>query len=77
LDSASDGSNDAAEVSALVIQARGKLKTFFIRRDAGGGVMHTYHNVAKLRQFHGVTPMIATYPAIFALKGRDGCIPAS
>src|SRR6266481_1540109 len=51
LDSANDGSNDAAEVSALVIPAKGELKAL---RPPEGGLMHSYHIVAKLRQFRGV-----------------------
>ena len=54
LDSANDGSNDGAEVSALVIPAKGELKAFRPPDHAGGRLMHSYHNVAKLRQFHGV-----------------------
>jgi hypothetical protein len=51
LDSANDGSNGAAEVSALVIPAKGELKAL---RPPDGGLMHSYHIVAKLRQFRGV-----------------------
>src|SRR5882757_4503969 len=52
LDSANDGSNDAAEVSALVIPANGELKAL---RPPEGGLMHSYHIVAKLRQFRGAS----------------------
>jgi hypothetical protein len=50
-DSASDGSNGGAEVvSAVVIPAIGELKGLW---SACRGLMHSYHNVAELRQFHG------------------------
>ena len=52
LDSASDGSNDGAEVSAVVIPAIGELKGF---GSACRGLMHSYHNVAELRQFRGAS----------------------
>src|SRR4051794_18855876 len=51
VDSASVGSNIGAEVSAVVIPAIGDLKGFV---PACRGLMHSYHNVAKLRQFRGV-----------------------
>ena len=50
MDWASDGSNVGAEVSAVVIPAIGDLKGFV---SACRGLMHSYHNVAKLRQFRG------------------------
>src|SRR5258707_4254732 len=50
-DSVSDGSNDGAEVSAVVIPAIGVMNGL---RSAGCGLMHSYHNVAELRQFRGV-----------------------
>jgi hypothetical protein len=31
----------------------GKLKAFRPPIEIGGGLMHSYHNVAKLRQFRG------------------------
>src|ERR1043165_2528182 len=50
-ESASDGSNDGAEVvSAVVIPAIGELKGLV---PAIRGLMHSYHNVAELRQFRG------------------------
>src|ERR1700687_113810 len=56
LDSANDGANDAAEVSALVILTKGELKAFPPAGSMlGSGVMHSYHNVAKLRQFRGAS----------------------
>ncbi|OIQ70697.1 hypothetical protein GALL_476880 [mine drainage metagenome] len=51
LGSASDGSNWAAEVSTLVIPAKGEMKA---NNPQQCGLMHSYHNVAKLRQFHGI-----------------------
>src|SRR5260370_2286519 len=77
LDSANDGSNDAAEVSALVIPAKGELKAFPPHRDDGGdGLMHSYHNVAKLRQFRGVCcRQNARVLRRFAPTGRYGRIP--
>ena len=51
MDSVSDGSNDGAEVSTVVIPAIGELKGF---RSVCHGLMHSYHNVAELRQFRGV-----------------------
>ena len=52
-DSASDGSNGGAEVvSAVVIPAIGELKGL---GSACRGLMHSYHNVAELRQFHGAS----------------------
>ena len=50
MDSASVGSNDGAEVSTVVIPAIGELKGL---KSTRGGLMHSYHNVAKLRQFRG------------------------
>src|SRR3954454_2397974 len=50
VDSASDGSNGGAEVSAVVIPAIGDLKGF---GSACRGLMHSYHNVARMRQFRG------------------------
>lgn len=50
MDSASDGSNDGAVVSAVVIPAIGEMKDL---RSACHGLMHSYHNVAELRQFRG------------------------
>jgi hypothetical protein len=38
-------------VSALVIPAKGELMAL---RPPDGGLMHSYHIVAKLRQFRGV-----------------------
>jgi hypothetical protein len=56
LGSANDGSNDAAVVSALVIPARGELKAFpFAGPRPAAELMHSYHNVAKLRQFRGAS----------------------
>src|SRR6185437_7782943 len=49
LRSASSGSKDAAEVSALVIPAR-CVETVIV---PDSGLMHSYHIVAELRQFHG------------------------
>src|ERR1043165_10173457 len=50
-ESASDGSNDGAEVvSAVAIPAIGELKGLV---PAIRGLMHSYHNVAELRQFRG------------------------
>src|SRR6267143_6538853 len=50
-DSASDGSNDGAEVvSAVVIPAISNMKGLV---PAIRGLMHSYHNVAELRQFRG------------------------
>jgi hypothetical protein len=50
LDSAGDESRTATEVSALVIPAMAMLTVF---ASAGSGLMHSYHNVAELRQFRG------------------------
>src|SRR5258708_38360528 len=50
-DSVGDGSNDGAEVSAVVIPAIGEMNGL---RSAGCELMHSYHNVAELRQFRGV-----------------------
>jgi hypothetical protein len=56
LDSANDGSNDGAEESALVIPAKGSLKGRPLAGTMlGGRLMHSYHNVAELRQFHGAS----------------------
>ena len=65
-ESASDGSNDGAEVvSAVVIPAIGDVKEL---GPASGGLMHSYHNVAELRQFRGVP---AAKPIVFQrLKHR-------
>jgi hypothetical protein len=53
VDSEREGSNGGAEVvSAVVIPAIGELKGFGF---ASGELMHSYHNVAELRQFHGVS----------------------
>src|SRR6266404_332084 len=50
-DSVRDGSKGGAEVvSAVVIPAIGELKGL---APAIRGLMHSYHNVAKLRQFRG------------------------
>jgi hypothetical protein len=72
LDSANDGSNDGAEESALVIPAMGSLKSLPVRRrDTGGRLMHSYHNVAKLRQFRGVSDREnASSSAAFRLTAR-------
>jgi hypothetical protein len=65
LDSTKDGLNDAAELSALVIPARGKLKAFpSASLMPAADLMHSYHIVAKLRQFRGVSN------AHFALQSR-------
>ena len=50
MDSVRDGSNDGAEVSAVVIPAIGVMNGL---RSTGCGLMHSYHNVAELRQFRG------------------------
>jgi hypothetical protein len=56
LDSTKDGLNDAAELSALVIPARGKLKAFpSADLVPAADLMHSYHIVAELRQFRGVS----------------------
>src|SRR5665647_265132 len=52
LGSANDRSNDAVVVSALVIPARGEMKPFpSTGAKPAAELMHTYHNVAELRQF--------------------------
>jgi hypothetical protein len=50
VDSVSEASNDVAEVSAVVIPAIGQMNGF---GSACHGLMHSYHNVAELRQFRG------------------------
>ena len=57
--SASVGSNDGAEVSAVVIPAIGVMNGLW---SACHGLMHSYHNVAELRQFRGVPVAKATDP---------------
>src|ERR1700728_2306982 len=56
LDSANVGSSDGAEVSALVIPAKGKRGSWVsaCRITTDSRLMHSYHNVAELRQFLGV-----------------------
>ena len=72
MDSASVGSNVGAEVSAVVIPAIGDLKGFV---PACRGLMHSYHNVAELRQFRGhptakaVDPQAV--PPFFIANGSD------
>jgi hypothetical protein len=56
LASVTDESNDAAVVSALVIPAKGDGVTLSARRE----LMHSYHNVAKLRQIRGVADGLNT-----------------
>src|ERR1039457_4193024 len=57
LDSANVGSSDGAEVSALVIPAKGKrvAEGLPLAGNTDSRLMHSYHNVAKLRQFRGVS----------------------
>ena len=57
--SASDGSNDGAEVSAVVIPAIGVMNGLW---SVCNGLMHSYHNVAELRQFRGILVAKATDP---------------
>src|SRR5580693_7372414 len=51
VDSAGDESRTATDVSALVIPAMVIMLT--VSTSAGSGLMHSYHNVAELRQFRG------------------------
>jgi hypothetical protein len=44
-------------VSALVIPGRCELKAI---RPPGSGLMHSYHNVAELRQFRGAPRRLST-----------------
>src|SRR5258708_4168157 len=51
--SANDGSNDGADVSALVIPAMGERENMPPVGVPTAGLMHSYHNVAELRQIRG------------------------
>src|SRR5450432_1525798 len=74
LGSANDGSNAGAEVSALVILAKGELKA----TSAGCGLMHSYHIVAKLRQFRGVFRRLnARLRRGFPRKGHESSVTAA
>src|SRR5882672_12210976 len=72
-DSASDGSNGGTEVSAVVIPTIGELNGLNVRRR--GGLMHSYHNVAELRQFRGHPTAKAidpqAVPPFFIANGSD------
>src|ERR1700742_2569866 len=73
LGSVSDGSNGAADVSALVIDEKGDARMAWGPRDSG--LMHSYHNVAELRQFRGAFAgqnALSTRDASTETRGQNG-----
>ena len=73
--SASDGSSDGADVSALVILAIGRMNANRPPPPADR-LMHSYNNVAQLRQFRGAAAASTTRTAYRTSTAGIRAIPA-